>query len=84
VHRENAPVSGYFGLLKAAMIESHLIYKSGLVYEMDEMGLRIINKEGKVLTTKCAKEVYRYSGGEALAVIACLQSGRKFHLFVCK
>jgi hypothetical protein len=34
------PVSGYFGMLKAAMIESRLTDKSGRVYNVDELGLR--------------------------------------------
>jgi len=69
-------VSSYFGLLKAAMIESHLTDKSGHVYIMDELGLRIINKEGKVVATKCAKEVYRYNAGETLTVVACYKAER--------
>jgi hypothetical protein len=67
-------VSSYFGLLKVAMIESNLTDKSGRVYNMDELGLRLINKEGKVVATKCAKEVYRYIGGEALTMVACCKA----------
>jgi hypothetical protein len=37
---------------------------------MDESGLRIINEERKVIVMKCAKEVYRYTGGEAITVVA--------------
>jgi len=56
------------------MTESHLTDKSGRVYNMDELGLRIINKEGKVAVKKCAKEVCRYNGGEALTVVACCKA----------
>jgi len=68
------PVSSYFGLLKAAVTESHFTDKSGLVYNTDELGLRITNKEGKLVATKCAKEVCSYNGGEALIVVACCKA----------
>jgi len=45
---------------------------------MDELGLRIINKEGKVVATKCVKEAYRYNGGDALTMVACCKAEGNF------
>ena len=56
------------------MTESHFTDKSGRVYNMDELELRITNKEGKVVAKKCAKEVFRYNGGGALIVVACCKA----------
>jgi hypothetical protein len=51
-------------LLKDAMIENDLIDKPGHIYNMDETGLQMGGKVGKVIATKGAKEIYRLTGGE--------------------
>ena len=57
-------VQGFFDLLKRTLIEHELIDKPGHIYNMDESGLQVINKVGKVIATKGAKEVFRLTSGE--------------------
>jgi hypothetical protein len=79
VNREN--VQQYFGLLKDTMIENDLIGKPGHIYNMDEIGLQIINKGEKIIATKGAQEIYRLTSGEkgeTTTIVACCNAEGNF------
>jgi hypothetical protein len=79
VNREN--VQKYFGLLRDTIIENDLIDKPGHIYNMDKTGLQIINKVGKVIASKGAKEIYRHTSGEkgeTITIVACCNAKGNF------
>ena len=79
-------VSAYFEVLKKTLVDNELIDKPGHIFNMDESGLQIINKVGKVVATKGSKEVYRLTSGEkgeTVTVIACCNAEGNFLPPVC-
>lgn len=65
---------GFFKLLRQVMEEENLMDKPQNIFNMDESGIQLTNKPGKVLTTKGAKDVHvltPHERGENITVVAC-------------
>lgn len=67
-------VDKMFNLLTEVLSEHGLLYQPERIYNMDETGVQMNNKTGKVIATKGAKSVSSITSaekGETLSVIAC-------------
>lgn len=74
-------VKGFFDLLEKIMTEHRLFDKPANIFNMDESGIQIINKAGKVLTAKGSKNVSVLTSaekGETVTVIACNNAEGRF------
>lgn len=75
-------VNVYFELLGDVLKENGLIDKPGNVFNMDETGLQLNNKPGKVVAIKGSKNVTSVTSGEkgeTISVLACV-SGEGYFL----
>lgn len=67
-------VNNFFTLLLKILTENQLLDKPGNIFNVDETGIQINNKPGKVLATKGAKDVYSLTTaerGENISLISC-------------
>ncbi|XP_031327277.1 tigger transposable element-derived protein 2-like [Photinus pyralis] len=67
-------VGDYFTLLQEICTNNDLFDKPGQIYNVDETGIQINNKPGKVVATKGAKDVYSLTSsekGENVSLVAC-------------
>lgn len=74
-------VRKFFDLLEKVMTENDLLNKPSHIYNMDETGVQLINKPGKVITKKGAKDVHVLTSkerGENVTVIACCSADGKY------
>nr|XP_022906536.1 uncharacterized protein LOC111418265 [Onthophagus taurus] len=74
-------VDNYFQLLGNVLRENNLIDKLGHVFNMDETGLQLNNKPGKVIAIKGSKNVTSVTSGEkgeTISVLACVNGEGTF------
>lgn len=74
-------VSAFFKLLKEEMIKNDLTNKPENIFNVDESGIQLINKPGKVLTAKGAKDVHVITPrekGETVSLVACCSAEGRF------
>lgn len=74
-------VNHFFTLLEQTMTEHNLFDKPSHIFNMDETGVQLINKPGKVITSKGSKDVHVLTAkekGENVTVIACCSADGKF------
>lgn len=67
-------VNQFFTLLLDILTTNDLLAKPGNIFNVDETGLQINNKPGKVVATKGAKDVYTLTTsekGENVSLVAC-------------
>ncbi|CAH1973221.1 unnamed protein product [Acanthoscelides obtectus] len=73
--------SKFFQLLIDILTENNLLDKPSHIFNMDETGVQLINKPGKVLTTKGARDVHVLTSkerGENVTVVACCSADGRF------
>ena len=66
--------ANFFNLLEDLLMKENLMDKPQNIFNMDESGIHLINKPGKVLTSKGAKDTHVLTPrerGENVTVIAC-------------
>ncbi|KAK9745716.1 hypothetical protein QE152_g6726 [Popillia japonica] len=66
-------IEEYFSTL-LKVLSNNLLDKPGRIYNMDESGLQVNNKPGKVVATKGSKDVYTVTSsekGENVTVVSC-------------
>lgn len=69
-----AEVAKFFDLLIAVLIENDLLDKPEKIFNMDESGVQLNNKPGKVLAkkgTRAVKSLTFGEKGETITVVAC-------------
>lgn len=74
-------VQDFFDLLATIYDVNDFANHPENVFNMDESGILVNNKPGKVVATKCAKDVYTLSScekGENVTVIACCYTQGNF------
>lgn len=74
-------VRKFFDLLTSVLIENDLINKPSNIFNMDEMGIQMINKPGKVVAKKGLKDVHVLTSkerGENITVIGCCNAEGMF------
>lgn len=74
-------VDNYFQLLGKVITENNLFDKPGHVFNMDETGLQLNNKPGKVIAIKGSKNVTTVTSGEkgeTISVLACVSGEGTF------
>lgn len=74
-------VNEYFSLLLQILTEYDLLDKPGKIFNIDETGIQINNKPGKVIASKGAKDVYSLTSsekGENVSLIACCNAEGSF------
>lgn len=74
-------VKEYFDLLKNVLEENGLIDKPGNIFNMDETGLQLNNKPGKVVALKGSKNVTSVTSGEkgeTISVLTCVNGEGTF------
>lgn len=67
-------VNNFFTLLLEILTKNELLDKPGQIFNVDETGVQINNKPGKVVATKGAKDVYSLTTsekGENVSLISC-------------
>lgn len=67
-------VDYFFNLLLEILTTNNLLDKPGNIFNVDETGIQINNKPGKVLATKGAKDVYSLTTserGENVSLVSC-------------
>lgn len=74
-------VNKMFKLLLQVLTEHDLLDKPDRIFNVDETGVQLNNKPGKVIVTKGAKSVHSITSGEkgeTLSVIACCNAAGNF------
>ncbi|KAJ8940654.1 hypothetical protein NQ318_012737 [Aromia moschata] len=74
-------VRQFFNLLNQVVTEYNLLEKPSHIFNMDETGVQLINKPGKVITTKGTKDVHVLTSkesGENVSVFACCSADGRF------
>ncbi|XP_063230419.1 uncharacterized protein LOC134535276 [Bacillus rossius redtenbacheri] len=74
-------VDEYFALLEEITITHSLFDKPGNIFNVDESGIQLINKPGKVLAAKGSKDVFSLTSGEkgeTITVVACVNAEGRF------
>ncbi|KAJ8942178.1 hypothetical protein NQ318_002851 [Aromia moschata] len=74
-------VRQFFNLLNQVVTEYNLLEKPSHIFNMDETGVQLINKPGKVITTKGTKDVHVLTSkerGENVSVVACCSADGHF------
>lgn len=66
-----AEVDRFYGLLLEVLTQNNLLDKPGRIYNMDETGVQLNNKPGKVIATKGKRAVHSITKGETMTVIGC-------------
>lgn len=67
-------VKHFFTLLQQILTSHNLLDKPGKIFNVDETGIQINNKPGKVVATKGAKDVYSLTSaekGENVSLVSC-------------
>ncbi|CAH1956219.1 unnamed protein product [Acanthoscelides obtectus] len=67
-------VSNFFTLLRDVIIKNNLLNKPDKIFNVDETGIQINNKPGKVVATKGTKDVYSLTTserGENISLVSC-------------
>lgn len=70
-------VGQFFNLLLQILTENDLLDKPGKIYNVDETGIQINNKPGKVIASKGAKDIYSLTSaekGENVSLISCVNA----------
>ncbi|XP_055907702.1 uncharacterized protein LOC129942684 [Eupeodes corollae] len=71
----------FFEVLHKVLTENNLMDKPGNIFYMDESGLQLNNKPGKVLTQKGVKDIHVVTAkekGENVTVVACCNAEGNF------
>jgi hypothetical protein len=74
-------VEDFFNILEKQMIENNLVDKGENIFNMDETGIQLINKPGRVLAAKGSKDVHVLTPkekGETVSLIACCNAAGYF------
>ncbi|KAJ8939864.1 hypothetical protein NQ318_017142 [Aromia moschata] len=74
-------VRQFFNLWNQVVTEYNLLEKPSHIFNMDETGVQLINKPGKVITTKGTKDVHVLTSkerGENVSVVACCSADGRF------
>lgn len=74
-------VNAFFNLLEEEMLKNDLMNKPQNIFNVDESGIQLINKPGKVLTAKGAKDVHVITPrekGETVSLVACCNAEGSF------
>lgn len=74
-------VNKMFELLLQVLIEHDLLDKPDHIFNIDETGVQLSNKPGKVIATKGAKSVHSVTSrekGETMSIIACCNAAGNF------
>ncbi|XP_057662210.1 uncharacterized protein LOC130897395 [Diorhabda carinulata] len=75
-------VDKYFEMLLKVLTDNDLISKPERIYNMDESGIQVNNKTGRVIASKSAKCVNTVTStekGENISLIACCNAEGTFH-----
>lgn len=74
-------VGAFFKLLEEEMTKNDLTDKPENIFNVDESGIQLINKPGKVLAAKGAKDVHVITPrekGETISLVACCSAEGRF------
>lgn len=74
-------VGAFFKLLEEEMVKHDLTNRPENIFNVDETGIQLINKPGKVLTAKGAKDVHVITPrekGETISLVACCSAEGRF------
>lgn len=74
-------VNEFYKLLETTLTDYELLEKPSHIFNMDETGVQLLNKAGKVITNRGSKDVHLLTSkerGENVTVIACCSADGKF------
>ncbi|XP_054706657.1 tigger transposable element-derived protein 6-like [Uloborus diversus] len=74
-------VGAFFKLLEEEMVKHDLTNRPENIFNVDETGIQLINKPGKILTAKGAKDVHVITPrekGETISLVACCSAEGRF------
>ncbi|XP_054706877.1 jerky protein homolog-like [Uloborus diversus] len=77
----NREVGAFFKLLEEEMVKHDLTNRPENIFNVDETGIQLINKPGKILTAKGAKDVHVITPrekGETISLVACCSAEGRF------